>query len=170
MRRQIDYHLAHARAAASGATLGASCPVVDSVDGLVRTLSRLYLEKGIAITSTVPASHCVRAQREDLDEMLGNLLDNACKWGESRVAIGSAQDKETIAILVDDDGPGLPPELREKVLQRGVRADQAAPGSGFGLAIVRDLADLHRGSITLEPSPLGGVRARLVLPTCSAGP
>jgi len=170
MRRQIDYHLAHARAAASGATLGASCPVVESVDGLVRTLSRLYLEKGIVLTSSVPASHCARAQREDLDEMLGNLLDNACKWGKSRVAVESVHDHESLAILVDDDGPGLPAELREKVLQRGVRADQAAPGSGFGLAIVRDLADLHRGSITLEPSPLGGVRARLVLPTCSAGP
>jgi signal transduction histidine kinase len=164
MRRQVDYHLAHARAAASGATLGAHCLVGPAVDGLVRTLLRLHAERGLDIDVRVPAEQAVRCQREDLEEMLGNLLDNACKWAASRVAMESAGDGDGVVLTVDDDGPGLEPSLREAVLQRGVRADQAAPGSGFGLAIVRDLAELYGGSITLEGSPLGGIRARLRLP------
>ena len=102
--------------------------------------------------------------------MLGNLLDNACKWARSRVIISSTATDSTIVILVDDDGPGLDPSLREAVLQRGVRADEtprvpgAATGSGFGLAIVGDLAELYAGSIALTESPHGGVRARLELP------
>ncbi len=168
MRRQIDYHLAQARAAASGSTLGTSCLVSASAEGLARTLTRLYVEKGVAIDVIVPPAHCARAQREDLDEMLGNLLDNACKWGKSRVRLESSEALGLVSILVDDDGPGLPADLREKVLQRGVRADEAAPGSGLGLAIVRELAELHGGSISLDTSPLGGVRARLTLPSCAA--
>ena len=170
MRRQIDYHLAHARSAASGATLGASCAVTLSVGGLQRTLQRLYVEKGVSIRSSVSPTDCVRAQREDLDEMLGNLLDNSCKWAKSKVEITSSADVEAVIIIIDDDGPGIPVELREKVLQRGVRVDEAAPGSGFGLAIVRDLAELHGGAIVLEPSALGGLRARLTLPSFAAVP
>jgi signal transduction histidine kinase len=164
MRRQIDYHLAHARAAASGATLGARCPVKDTADGLARTLLRLHADRGLTIDVTVPADHVIRGQREDLEEMLGNLLDNACKWAKTRVTIGSVLEAEHVVILVDDDGPGLAASMRQAVLQRGVRADEAAPGSGFGLAIVRDLAELYDGSITLDGSPLGGLRARLRLP------
>ncbi len=170
MRRQIDYHLAQARATASGATLGATCAVAASAEGLSRTLTRLYVERNVKIDLSVPASHCVRVQREDLDEMLGNLLDNACKWARSRVSIESLEADGRTTILVDDDGPGIPAELREKVLQRGVRADEAAPGSGLGLAIVRDLSELHGGSIAIEAAPLGGVRARLILPSCSGTP
>jgi signal transduction histidine kinase len=168
MRRQIDYHLAHARAAASGAAIGTSTAAQLSADGLVRTLARLYVEKGISLQASIAATHSVRVSREDLDEMLGNLLDNACKWAKSRVTVESAEHDGKVTLLVDDDGPGLLPELREKVLQRGVRADEAAPGSGFGLAIVRDLAELHHGSISLEPSTMGGVRARLTLPSSSS--
>jgi len=170
MRRQIDYHLAQARATASGAALGATCPVAASAEGLSRTLTRLYVERNVGIDVRVPASHCVRVQREDLDEMLGNLLDNACKWARSRVRIESLEAGGRATILVDDDGPGIPADLREKVLQRGVRADEAAPGSGLGLAIVRDLSELHGGSIAIEASPLGGVRARLILPSCPGPP
>jgi signal transduction histidine kinase len=164
MRKEVDYHLAHARAAASGATPGAHCLVSESVDALVRTLHRLHAERGITMESQVPAEHSVQAEREDLDEMLGNLLDNACKWAKGRVAVSSLVDATGIAITVDDDGPGIDPAKRDLVLQRGVRADETAPGSGLGLAIVRDLAELHRGSITLDESPLGGLRATLRLP------
>ena len=168
MRRQIDYHLAHARAAASGAALGASCAVRESAEGLARTLTRLYVEKGVRIDLDIPAAHCARVQREDLDEMLGNLLDNACKWAKSRIEIAASEVTGNIVIVVDDNGPGIPAELREKVLQRGVRADEASEGSGFGLAIVRDIAELHGGTICVEASPRGGVRARLTLPSCAS--
>ena len=164
MRRQVDYHLAQARAAASGATPGARVSVAASADGLSRTMLRLHAGRGIAIDARVPPEHAVRAHREDLDEMLGNLLDNACKWAASRVAIESSLNGVGIVIVVDDDGPGLEPSLHDAVLQRGVRADEAAPGSGLGLAIVRDLAELYGGSITLSRAPLGGLRAKLQLP------
>ena len=161
MRRQVDYHLAHARAAGSGDVPGARCPVLPSVEGLTRTLLRIYAGRGLAMHVDVPPGHFIRGQREDLEEMLGNLLDNACKWTKSSVSIQSAQEDGSVVLTVDDDGPGLALAMREAVLQRGVRADEAAPGSGLGLAIVRDLAELYKGSISLEDSPAGGLRARL---------
>jgi signal transduction histidine kinase len=120
----------------------------------------------------VPSELTARVQREDLDEMLGNLLDNACKWGRARVRVTAHQGRhdassgtyEFVEVTVDDDGRGLPEEMREAVLQRGVRADEAAPGSGLGLAIVRDLVEVYGGTVSLEASPEGGLRARLRLP------
>jgi signal transduction histidine kinase len=170
MRRQIDYHLAHARAAASGASKHARCVVHESVDGLVRTVSRIYADRGLTIDTditTPSAPHIVRVQREDLDEMLGNLLDNACKWARQRVHVSVTSRNALVQITVDDDGGGVPEGRREDVLSRGVRADQTAPGSGFGLAIVRDLAELYGGTITLDESPLGGARATLTLPSAT---
>jgi signal transduction histidine kinase len=164
MRRQTDYHLAQARAAASGSIPGARTLLADAAQALIRTLLRLHAERGLTIDNQVGPSHHVRCQREDLDEMLGNVLDNACKWARAVVHVSSALTGDTVVITVDDDGAGLAPELRTAVLQRGVRADEGAPGSGLGLAIVRDLAALYGGSIALEPSPLGGVRAVLRLP------
>jgi signal transduction histidine kinase len=165
MRRQTDYHLAQARATASArAAPGLRCPVLPSVEGLVRTMRRLHAGRELTIETDVPAAHEIRGRREDLEEMLGNLLDNACKWARSRVAISSFSDDTQILISVDDDGSGIEPSMRAEVLQRGVRADQQVRGSGLGLAIVSDLAELYGGSVTLETSPLGGTRARLQLP------
>lgn len=165
MQRQIDYHLARARATASSrAAPGLRCPVLASVEGLVRTMRHLYAERQLAIDAEVSPAHEIRGRREDLDEMLGNLIDNACKWARSRVAISSSFEADRIVISVDDDGPGLDPSMRAQVLQRGVRADQWVGGSGLGLAIVSDLAELYGGAVGLEASPLGGTRARLALP------
>ena len=135
-----------------------------SVEGLVRTLEKLYAARALKIEVDVAASLVVRGQREDLDEMLGNLLDNACKWAKSRVAVQSAVEEGMVVVTVDDDGPGLPVAMREEVMRRGVRADEAAPGSGLGLALVRELALLYEGTIGLEDSPMGGLRAKLRLP------
>jgi signal transduction histidine kinase len=165
MRRQTEYHLAQARAAASGSLPGARCDLHDAAGALVRTLRHLHAERGLTIENDVDAAHQVRCQREDVDEMLGNLLDNACKWARSEVTVRSVQANGMVSVSVDDDGPGLAPELRTEVLRRGVRADEQAPGSGLGLAIVRDLAALYGGAIALEQSPRGGVRAVLQLPT-----
>lgn len=164
MRRQMDYHLAHARAAAATTAVGTRTSVSESVDALVRTLTRLHAERGLTIESRVANGQTVAVQREDLDEMIGNLLDNACKWATSRVAISSSTGDRRVVIVIDDDGPGIPDEMTTAVLRRGVRADEAAPGTGFGLAIVRDLAELYNGAIALERAPLGGVRGRLELP------
>lgn len=129
MQRQIDYHLARARATASArAAPGLRCPVLPSVEGLVRTMRRLHAGRELRIDADVSPAHEIRGRREDLDEMLGNLLDNACKWARSRVAISSAIDHAELLISVDDDGPGLDPSMRAQVLQRGVRADQQVRG------------------------------------------
>ena len=165
MRRHIDYHVAQARAAASGATPGARCRVRDSADALSRTLLRLHADRGVGIDVEVAPDHAVRCERQDLDEMLGNLLDNACKWARGRVVVASEVDGTTVLITVDDDGAGLAADLRQAVLERGVRADEAASGSGIGLGIVRDLAELHGGAVVLDASALGGLRASLRLPS-----
>lgn len=165
MRRQVEYHLAHARATASaGVAPGVRCSVAESAHALARTMRQLHADRDLTIDVHVAAEHTIRGRREDLDEMLGNLLDNACKWARSRVRIEATLIDGNVVIVVDDDGPGLDPSMRDAVLQRGVRADENAPGSGLGLAIVRDLAALYEGSITLLGSPLGGLRARLALP------
>ena len=165
MRRQIDYHLAHARASASGGNPAARCHVLTSADALARTMLTIHAERHLAIDVHVSHDHFVPLQREDFEEMLGNLVDNACKWAKTRVEVRSSLDGGQIVTTVDDDGPGLDPSLRETVLRRGVRADEAAPGSGLGLAIVADLVELYGGSIALGSSPLGGLRATLRLPS-----
>jgi signal transduction histidine kinase len=164
MRRSVEVHLAHARAAGSGATLGAHASVGASAQSLARTLNRLHAGRGTRIDVLAPEEDVVRCQPEDLDEILGNLLDNACKWAVSRVVISASADESQVSIFVDDDGPGIPEEMREAVLRRGVRADEAAPGSGLGLAIVRDLVEIYGGSMALETSPTGGLRAVVRLP------
>lgn len=164
IRRQIDYHLARARSVASSTSPGARASIAVSAEGIARVLRRLHSERGMRIEIHAPPSHAFAGQREDLDEMLGNLLDNACKWARTRVELTCSMEGEKVVVIVDDDGPGIEPSMREAIVQRGVRADEAAPGSGFGLAIVREIAEIYRGSISLEASPMGGARARLRLP------
>lgn len=169
MRRQIEYHLAQARSAAAFASPAARASVVASAEGLVRALERLHAERDLHIEIDAPAPYAFRGRREDLDEMLGNLLDNACKWARTQVRLTCLKEGEQLVIAVDDDGPGIEPSMREAVLQRGIRADEAALGSGLGLAIVGDLAGIYGGSISLEESPMGGARARLRLPAQELG-
>ena len=173
MRRHIDWHLVQARATASAAGTGARASVGESVRALMRTMERLYVDRSLGLeldaragsdATTADTEAVVRVPVEDLEEMLGNLLDNACKWAGSRVVMTVDARPDSVTIAVDDDGRGLKPELRTRVLQRGVRGDEAAPGSGLGLAIVRDLVDAYGGRLELEDSALGGLCARLTLP------
>ena len=164
MSRQINYHLARARAAASGPTGAAPCLLAPCADALTRTLVKLYANRELDISSKMPDDLSVRVQREDLDEILGNVLDNACKWARFRIEISAARAGSQVVLTVDDDGPGLPTLMRNVVVERGVRLDESAPGSGLGLAIVRDLCEIYAGSIALEDSPLGGLRVQIVLP------
>lgn len=164
MSRQVTYQLARARAAASGANGAAACPVAPSVDALVRTLSKIYAGRALQITSKLAPDLCARVQREDLDEMLGNLLDNACKWANSQIVVEAARIGNMLVLTLDDDGPGLAAPLRSRVLERGVSLDERGQGSGLGLAIVRDLAELYGGSVGLDDSRLGGLHVRLSVP------
>jgi signal transduction histidine kinase len=163
MSRQVTYHLARARAA-SGVASAVPCPVATSTDALIRTVLKLYAGRSLKIPSDVAGDLCARVQRQDLDEMLGNLLDNACKWAKSKIVVKASRSGDKIVLTVDDDGPGLDRTVQSAVLERGVRVDESTPGSGLGLAIVRDLAELYGGSISLDDSALGGLQARLLLP------
>lgn len=164
MHRQVNYQLARARAAASSASSAARCPVASGVEALIRTLAKLYAGRSLTFSSSVPPDLTFRVQQQDFDEILGNVLENSCKWAASQVRVIASAEASVVVLSIDDDGPGLPEDQREVVLERGVRLDQAAPGSGLGLAIVRDLVELYGGTVILESSPLGGLRVRLTLP------
>jgi signal transduction histidine kinase len=164
-RQQVDYHLARAQVAASSRLPGARTALQPVLEGLIRTMSRIHAERQLVLTKENLASSLIfRGESQDLQEMLGNLLDNACKWARHRVQVGALRQAENLQITIDDDGPGLAAQQRNAVLARGVRADERVPGSGLGLAIVDDLARVYGGQITLTDSPLGGLRAVLLLP------
>ncbi|MCC7044477.1 MAG: sensor histidine kinase [Acidobacteria bacterium] len=164
MTAQIDRQLSRARVAASGPIGADRCVVAPCVDGLTRTMRRLHVDRSLDMVVDVPPDVEVLVRQEDLEEMLGNVLDNACKWATSKVALTVEQGVDTLAFVVDDDGAGLPTTSRDVVLQRGVRLDERSPGSGLGLAIVHDLVEHYRGTLTLESSPRGGLRVKVTLP------
>jgi len=163
-RRQVDYHLARSRATAAASVPGRRCEARPVVESLVRVMARLHRDKGVGAAVTGTGGALFRGDRQDLQEMLGNVLDNAWKWAAGRVEIRLESDGDRLAVVIDDDGPGLAPEKRQAVLARGVRADEEVPGTGLGLGIVSDLARLYGGSVALDESPLGGLRVRLLLP------
>jgi signal transduction histidine kinase len=158
MRRQVDAHLTRARLDVSRHRVLVPVPLLGSLEGVVRTLERLYGERGIRFDLRVAADIEVLTVREDLDEILGNVLENASKWARTACRVEARVDAGRVVIVVDDDGPGIPGEVRDLVPARGVRADQAAPGSGLGLSIAHDLADAYGGRTSLDDSPLGGLR------------
>jgi signal transduction histidine kinase len=164
MRRQIDWQLARARAASSSRVPGVVTPIGPVVERLVRVLRRVGANPEVELATETAPEHLFAGEAQDFEEMIGNLLDNACKWARRRVSVTSGTSDGRVAILVDDDGPGLPAERREEVFERGRRLDQSMPGSGLGLAIVRDLAEIYGGRVGLEASPAGGLRVRLELP------
>jgi signal transduction histidine kinase len=168
MRRQIDYQLARARAASSSRRPGIAAAIGPVVERLARVIRRGGANPEVELVVDVAPGHVFAGEAQDLEEMIGNLLDNACKWARRRVTIASRSSGGQVAILIDDDGPGLPIERCEEVFERGRRLDQSVPGSGLGLAIVRDLAEIYGGRVGLEDSPDGGLRVRLELP--AAGP
>jgi len=174
MRRQVDHHLSRARAAGQARVLGARTELDPVLAAIARTLEKIYAERGVRVSVDGGAGLSFRGERHDLEEMLGNLVDNACKWGHSRVRIHTRAMAATghggmrVGIVVDDDGPGVPAAERAALFGRGKRLDEAVPGSGLGLAIVRDIAGLYGGEVELADSPLGGLRVTLTLPGMAA--
>jgi signal transduction histidine kinase len=171
MRDQVTRHLERARLAARVAVIGTVTDVRAVVAALARTMEKIHHDRGIAIAIDAPEGARFRGEQQDLEEMVGNLVDNACKWAQSRVAVevfserpDPVDDRRVVRILVDDDGPGLSPQQREQVARRGRRLDETKPGSGLGLSIVVELASLYGGSLSLGTAPIGGLRAELVLP------
>jgi len=171
MRDQVTRHLERARLAARVAVIGTVTDVRPVVAALARTMEKIHHDRGIAIAIDAPEGARFRGEQQDLEEMVGNLVDNACKWAESSVSIdvtregGSPGAESTrLRIVVDDDGRGLSPAEREQVAKRGKRLDESKPGSGLGLSIVTELAELYDGTLRLSAAPTGGLRAELILP------
>lgn len=169
MRRLVDHYLTRARTAARANVLGARTPVEPVIGDLQRTLQRIHAERDLTIESACAEDLVFRGERQDLEEMVGNLLDNACKWARSRVQVDAGEHNGQVVLRIDDDGPGLADDERENVMRRGIRLDESVPGSGLGLAIVRDIAALYGGNVTLERAKLGGLRAVLTLPAAPSG-
>lgn len=166
MRRQVDHYLTRARTAGALNVLGNRTPVEPVLEDLARVLRRIHAERGIEISVSSPPALYFRGERQDLEEMAGNLMDNACKWARTKIAVQvTRQPDHTLRLQIDDDGPGLPPAARNRVLDRGERLDESVPGSGLGLSIVRDISKLYRGGLELSESALGGLSAALVLPS-----
>lgn len=164
MDRRIRHHLRRARAAATGGTARERVDLAGVVADLVMVMGRINAATGITFDIDVPAGLAVGCDRQDVEEMLGNLLENACRFCAGRVRVEAFRGDSSIVVLVEDDGPGLAREDREAVLQRGRRLDESGPGHGFGLPIAQELAELYGGKITLEASRLGGLEVRLTLP------
>ncbi|MGQ4272474.1 ATP-binding protein [Terrihabitans sp. B22-R8] len=168
MRRQIEHHLDRARVSAGIATLGAATEAGPAIEALARTMGKVHRDRDIAINVRAAPGR-LRVERQDFEEMVGNLLDNACKWAGSRIDVEVLAEPDVatsdwLRVIVDDDGPGLTVEQRQDALTRGRRLDETKPGSGLGLSIVTDLARLYGGSLSLGAAPLGGLRAELRLP------
>ena len=168
MRRQVDHYLARGRAAGALDVLGTRTAVAPVLDNLTRLLARIHAERHLDIAVDCPPGLAFRGERQDFEEMAGNLIDNACKWARTRVQVAAVRGPAGAFVLtVCDDGPGLAPEDRVRVLERGERLDESVPGSGLGLAIVRDIAKLYGGTVALDASTLGGLEVRLTLPAAT---
>lgn len=164
MHANVEHYLRRAQAAARAEALGVRTQVLEAADGIARVMNKLFAREGKQVIVSIPASLYVRTEQQDLEEMLGNLLDNACKWTRNEVSVSAESDDDgMIAIHIDDDGPGLSPDEREQAVKRGVRLDETAPGTGLGLSIVADIAGMNGGSLTLDESPRGGLRTSVRL-------
>jgi len=168
-RRHVDWHLARARAAAAQGVPGARVALQPVVSGLLRVLERVHAERGIALQCTpMSAELAFAGEVQDLQEILGNLLDNACKWARREVTVGATAESSALGsrlrIVIDDDGPGIKADRRDAVMARGARLDETVPGSGLGLAIVNELVGLYGGSVRLQEAPAGGLRVEVELP------
>jgi signal transduction histidine kinase len=170
MKQSMTRYLDRARMAARVGVIGRVTPVAPVIDSLVRTLQRIHQDKGVAISVDCPADARFSGEKQDLEEMLGNLLDNACKWARRDVALTvelpatSRARNRRLAITVADDGPGLNDEQRARIGKRGLRLDETKPGSGLGLSIVMELVHSYGGTCELARAEQGGLAVHLSLP------
>ncbi|WP_199743286.1 ATP-binding protein [Sphingomonas ginsenosidivorax] len=166
MRRQVDHHLARARAVGRRGSAHSRADVWPSLESVERAVGRLY--RHIRLDVTGPRGLQVHVERQDLDEMLGNLIENAAKYGGGSVFVTVGAQAGFVEFLIEDDGVGIPEEQRVRIFDRGVRLDTGKPGTGLGLAIVRDVAEIYEGTVSLEESEdLGGLLVRLRLPAAN---
>ena len=170
MTQQVEHHLTRARAAARAQSTAMRSQIERSISDMARTMVRIYSSKDLDITQDIDSALWFRGEKADLDEMIGNLVDNGCKWARGRVHILSHANMDAgfVDVVFSDDGPGIAKAQYEKALKRGERLDEAIPGTGFGLSIVDELARAYKGRLTLGSSDLGGLKVTLTLPCAQA--
>jgi signal transduction histidine kinase len=165
MEQHVDHHLRRARAAARAQGQGERTPVAPVLEDLSRTLEKIFQGKLSEIEWSCPENLLFVGERQDLLEIAGNVMENACKWCAGRVRVeAEPSSARQLKLTVEDDGPGLAPDLHAEVLRRGARLDEQTPGSGLGLAIVAELVRAYGGSLTLDRSRLGGLEVIILLP------
>lgn len=168
MGANIDHYLKRAQAAARAETIGARTDIAPALDDIARMLEKLYgAKKDLDLSVEAGPRLAFRGERQDFDEMAGNLIENACKYGGGQVRVVAALEGDRLRIDVEDDGPGLAADKRDIALARGARLDETAPGQGLGLSIVGELASMYGGRLELADSELGGLKARLLLPAAT---
>lgn len=165
MRGAVERNLARARVAGPGGPTGMRAPVAEAFEGLRYSLDLLYQDRGLRIEAKGLDGLSFAGDGQDLEEMLGNLMDNACKWGRSRIRVAASRRNGRLSIAVEDDGEGVAEEERAAVMARGGRLDERVVGAGLGLGIVSDIAEIYNGSLRLADSELGGLKAELSLPS-----
>jgi len=165
MHGHVEHHLRRARAAARSQANREQTPIEPVLDELARTLERIFREQRVSVDWRCPSDLAFQGERQDLLEIVGNVMENACKWSSGRVrAEAQAIDGEKLRIIIEDDGPGIPADRRADVLKRGGRLDEKTPGSGLGLSIVDELARAYGGDLTLGDSAMGGLKVEITLP------
>lgn len=169
MDRRIRHHLGRARSAALSGPVRTRTMIASRVEDLALVLGKVNAEKKVTFTCEVPAGLAVACEQQDVDEMLGNVLENAFFWCRSQVSVGFSGEGRSVVLSVEDEGPGLSAEQMSKATQAGQRLDESSPGFGFGLSIARELAELYAGSLALDRSSLGGLRVSIRLPLAGAG-
>jgi signal transduction histidine kinase len=170
MRDQIARHLERARMAARSSLIGVTTDVRPVKLALARTMEKIHGRRAISVHVACPENAVFSGEKQDFEELAGNIIDNACKWAGSRVSAAveiSGREHKKLRLVVDDDGPGLTAAERSEVLRRGARIDESTPGSGLGLAIVAELVQLYSGRLSLSASPSGGLRVEVELPAAS---
>ncbi len=166
MRGQVDHHLRRARAAARAQTLGERTPVEPVLDELAVMLEQVFQDKGVIIDWRAPDGLSFRGERQDFQEIAGNLLENACIWCKRRIHITAEfiEDEQVLSLSIEDDGPGLDESRFEEVLKRGARLDESVPGTGLGLSIVDELVRAYGGQFRFERAAMGGLKVKVRLP------
>lgn len=172
MREQVNHYLDRAQIAARTNVIGAVAAVEPVIARLVRAMARIHKDRGLDLAAEVPNGLRFKGEQQDLEEIVGNLLDNACKWARCKASVSveiirppSDDEEGRFVIRIDDDGPGLSAEQGAEAVRRGRRLDETKPGSGLGLSIVTDLVGLYDGAVRLDRSPDGGLRAEIELPS-----
>lgn len=164
IQSQIDYHLGRARMAGSKNILSVRANPSQRVDAISMAFDKVYAQRGVTLINELDSDIDVAVDKTDLDEMVGNLLENAYKWSDSIIRVHSeSKDNDDIEIIVEDDGPGIPDQDIKQAVERGVRLDETTPGTGLGLNIVSEMAHSYRGKLTLSRSSMGGLKAVLSL-------